>query len=57
MTYWWESTKDVVKLIERVFSANGNRVPESLLVEIIQLFIQNMQIFICEKEPILEMKI
>ena len=31
MTYWWESTRDVIRLIEKVFSANGNRVPRILV--------------------------
>src|SRR6266498_221142 len=31
MTYWWESTRDVIKLIEDVFSANGNPVPRILV--------------------------
>jgi radical SAM superfamily enzyme YgiQ (UPF0313 family) len=31
MTYWWESTQEVVELIKRVFSANGNRVPRILV--------------------------
>ncbi len=31
MTYWWKSTRDVIKLIEKVFSANGNRVPRILV--------------------------
>ncbi len=31
MTYWWESTRDVIRLIEKVFSVNGNRVPRILV--------------------------
>lgn len=31
MTYWWESTRDVIQLIEKVFSQNGNRVPRILV--------------------------
>ena len=31
MTYWWESTKDVIQLIEKVFSATGNPVPRILV--------------------------
>jgi radical SAM superfamily enzyme YgiQ (UPF0313 family) len=31
MTYWWQSTRDIIKLIEDVFSAKGNRVPRILV--------------------------
>ena len=31
MTYWWESTRDVIQIIERVFSGNGNHVPRILV--------------------------
>ncbi len=31
MTYWWESTRDTIKLIEKVFSDKGNRIPRILV--------------------------
>lgn len=31
MTYWWESTRDVIDLVHKVFSANSGHVPRVLV--------------------------
>lgn len=31
MTYWWQSTQDTIRLIEKVFSNKGNHVPRILV--------------------------